>query len=60
MAWTTLLGIALLLWVGWDLLNGSVWLHREFQRAEEPVAYWLTLLLWLAVALSCFWWEMNG
>ena len=58
MNWTTMLGIALLLWVAWDLFAGSVWLHREFHRREEPVAYWLTLLLWLAVALSCFWWEL--
>ncbi len=58
MSWTFLLGIFLLLWVAYDLLSGRVWLHREFARSDEPGAYWLTLLLWLAVALSCFYWPV--
>lgn len=53
-----IIGILLLLWVLWDLFSGSVWLHREFKRAEEPFAYWSTLLLWLAVAVSCFFWDL--
>ncbi|WP_261842962.1 hypothetical protein [Aliamphritea ceti] len=55
---TAIIGTLLLLWVVWDLFNGSVWLHREFHRAQEPLAYWTTLLLWLAVAISCFFWEL--
>ncbi len=55
---TAIIGILLLLWVIWDLFSGSVWLHREFYRAQEPVAYWSTLLLWLTVAASCFFWEL--
>lgn len=58
MHWTSILGIALLLWVLWDLFNGSNWLHREFKRSEEPFAYWCTMLIWLAVAVSCFFWEI--
>ncbi|GGK72405.1 hypothetical protein [Amphritea balenae] len=53
-----ILGIALLLWVAYDLFSGSVWLHREFKRAQEPGAYWGTMLLWLLVAISCFFWEI--
>ncbi|EAR62633.1 hypothetical protein MED92_05928 [Oceanospirillum sp. MED92] len=58
MAWTSILGIALLLWVAYDLYAGSVWLHREFYRAQEPTAYWLLILLWTAVAVSCFYWQV--
>ncbi len=58
MAWTAILGVFLLLWVAYDLFNGRVWLHREFHRSEEPGAYWLTWLLWLGVALSCFYWQV--
>lgn len=58
MAWTTILGIALLIWVAYDLYGGSVWLHREFFRSEEPIAYWSLILLWLAVAISCFYWQI--
>ncbi len=56
MGWTALLGSVLLLWALFDLFSGQVWLHREFRRNEEPWAYWSTLLLWFAVAISCFYW----
>lgn len=55
---TTIIGVVLLLWVAWDLFSGKVWLHREIDRSEEPLAYWSTLLVWLAVAVSCFFWEL--
>lgn len=55
-SWTWFLGIALLLWVAWDLFAGSSWLHRRFERVSEPGAYWGTLGLWTAVAISCFFW----
>jgi len=56
MHWTSILGIALLVWVLYDLVTGKVWLHRAYTRAEQPAGYWLTMGLWLAVALSCFFW----
>ncbi|WP_165840153.1 hypothetical protein [Motiliproteus coralliicola] len=56
MPWTYYLGITLLLWVLWDLFSGSVWLHREYRRTHEPFGYWLTMLLWTLVAVSCFYW----
>jgi hypothetical protein len=58
MPMTYILGVILLLWVTYDLFRGGVWLHRKFFRAQEPLAYWSTLLLWLLVALSCFFWEV--
>ena len=57
MSTTFIIGIVLLLWVAWDLFTGKVWLHREFTRTDEPMAYWGTLSMWLLVALSCFFWE---
>ena len=50
------LGILLLCWVAWDLFTGKAWLHREFSRQYEPAAYWGTTILWLLVAISCFYW----
>lgn len=58
MPWTYYLGFFLLLWAVYDLFIGKVWLHREFERSSEPFAYWSTTLLWLAVAISCFYWEI--
>lgn len=58
MSWPFYLGIFLMLWVVFDLFSGSVWLHRKYQRALEPIRYWLTILLWLLVALSCFYWQI--
>ncbi|WP_169565732.1 hypothetical protein [Neptunomonas japonica] len=56
MAWTSILGIALLLWVAWDLYAGSVWLHREYFRNQDPWSYWILILVWILVAVSCFYW----
>lgn len=58
MSITYIIGILLLLWVVFDLLKGKVWLHREFNRRDEPLAYWSTILLWLVVAVSCFFWTL--
>lgn len=58
MSFAFILGIILLIWVIYDLFSGQVWLHRVFYRSQEPFAYWSTLLLWLIVALSCFYWEV--
>ena len=56
MHWTYFVGIALLAWVAWDLITGRVWLHREFERSHEPGEYWALMALWLALALSFFYW----
>ncbi len=56
MNYAYILGCLLLLWVAHDLFVGSVWLHRQYFRASEPWGYWSILLLWLAVAVSCFYW----
>jgi hypothetical protein len=56
MPWTYIIGAALLAWVAWDLATGRVWLHRAFDRAREPGAYWAVMALWLVLALSFFYW----
>lgn len=55
---TFILGVLLLCWAGYDLMRGKTWLHREFSRRDEPLSYWLTLGVWLAVAISCFYWSI--
>jgi len=48
------LGFALALWLIYDLVTGHVYLHRDIDVESEPLSYWLVMLLWLAVAASCF------
>jgi hypothetical protein len=48
------LGVGLILWLLYDLVTGSAYLHREINSDTESSAYWLTMLLWAAVAASCF------
>lgn len=49
-----IVGSFLLLWFLYDLFNGSVYLHRSFDRRSEPVIYWLLMTVWLTIAMSCF------
>jgi len=50
------LGVILLVWVFFDLVSGSVWAHRKFERKTEPAGYWVTVLVWFLIAVSCFFW----
>lgn len=56
-SWVIWLGIALVIWLAYDLINGSVYLHREIDRNSEPSLYWFSIVLWGAVAASCFVYE---
>ena len=49
-----IVGSLLLLWLVFDLFSGKVYLWRSYERSQEPGAYWGTILLWLVIALSCF------
>jgi len=49
----TLVGIALLIWVGWDLFAGYTYLHRVVVRTEEPGLYWVTMAVWTIIAVWC-------
>ena len=52
-----IVGILLTLWVLWDLYSGSVYLlnfETPHYRHEEPGIYWFGIILWSALAASCF------
>lgn len=52
MAWSAwhLVGLALVVWVGYDLVMGYTYSYRAVLRSEEPLHYWLTMCLWAVVA----------
>lgn len=52
--WSIWLGVALVLWLLYDLMNGAVYLHRYIERDSEPMMYWGSIVLWGIVAASCF------
>ena len=54
MSITYLIGFLLVAWVLYDLVTGKVYLWNQYSRAEQPTAYWLTMLLWAAIATTCF------
>ena len=47
------IGVALSLWVAWDLVTGHVYSYRSVRRRDEPVYYWAMMLIWSAVAIWC-------
>ena len=42
------------IWLIFDLLGGSVYLHRAIERKREPGLYWFGIIIWGLVAASCF------
>ena len=48
------LGFVLVLWFLFDLIRGVAYIWHPYQRAEQPIMYWLTMLVWGLVAASCF------
>jgi hypothetical protein len=51
-----LVGIGLVLWVGYDLVMGYTYSYRLVLRDQEPLHYWLTILLWAAIAGITLYW----
>ena len=45
------LGIILILWVIYDLVNGVTWIYRPIYRKYEPLKYWIVTAIWLIVAV---------
>ena len=54
MSWNYWLGFALILWLVFDLIRGRAYIWQAYERAEEPLMYWFTMLIWGLVAASCF------
>ena len=48
------LGLALIIWLLFDLVRGVAYIWQPYTRAEQPAMYWLTMLIWALVAASCF------
>jgi hypothetical protein len=46
------IGIALMIWVIYDLLIGKTWSYREIWRKYEPGLYWFYTIIWFALAVS--------
>ena len=45
-------GLALVVWLSWDLINGYTLAHRVIYREREPLLYWLFVSLWAVIALT--------
>ena len=43
-------GLALIIWVMYDLIMGYTYLHRKIIRKYEPLFYWTILAIWLVIA----------
>lgn len=48
------IGIALIIWVVYDLFMGVTWTYRAVYRKNEPWAYWLVTLFWFFIAVASF------
>lgn len=53
----TLVGVALLVWVGYDVLMGYTYSYRLVLRQTEPLHYWGTLAVWFSVAIVTLLWS---
>lgn len=47
-------GVLLLCWVGYDLYQEQTLLHKVIYKSQDPELYWTGIVVWTAVALSCF------
>lgn len=51
-----LVGIALVIWVAYDLWAGYTYSYRLVLADSEPLHYWLTLVLWAIIAGVTLYW----
>jgi len=45
------IGLALIVWVIYDLWVGVTWTYREVYRKYEPIQYWIVSFLWAIIAI---------
>lgn len=45
------ISIVLIIWVLYDLVKGEVYGYYKIYRDEEPLKYWVYMLIWTAVAI---------
>lgn len=48
------IGIGLAIWVLYDLLTGHVYFPGKVSRTESPGTYWTGMVVYSALAVSCF------
>tara|TARA_Y100000780_G_scaffold144996_1_gene130784 strand:+ start:6721 stop:6936 length:216 start_codon:yes stop_codon:yes gene_type:complete len=48
------IGFGLLIWFFIDLARSKSTLWQTYERKNEPTMYWLTMTIWLALAITCF------
>lgn len=49
------IGVLLSAWVAWDLYHGYTLIWSDFvYRDQTPSAYWTGIVVWAALAISCF------
>ena len=54
------IGAALIIWVIRDLYTGNTYTWELIERDAEPVKYWVVVVIWALIALSCFFpWEKD-
>ena len=45
-----LVGIALIAWAVYEIYTGTTWLHRKVARKQEPLFYWILIVIWIILA----------
>lgn len=53
-AFWPVIGVALLVWVGYDIYAGYTVLTDVIFRATDPNLYWGVVSLWGGLGISCF------
>ena len=48
-----MVGIVLIMWAVFDLFTGTVWVHRKVERRYEPKLYWVWIMVYLLIGISC-------
>jgi len=49
-----LFGFLFLIWVILDLKNGQTYLLEIIQRKDNPILYWLIVIMWLIFSIMSF------
>ena len=46
------IGIALVIWVLYDMYYGVTWITKPIYKENNPKIYWCVTFLWIVVAIS--------
>lgn len=48
------IGLGLTIWVIYDLMSGHVYFPGKVSRKANPYLYWVGIIVYSALAISCF------